>query len=116
MVVFMSDFRDASLGPHGGLHITALAALRSDERLGAHPADTLAALGTRQDRSVLSLHLWNDTVQVVACKGDNLGLQPALCSADFAKDSTEQSYKFRSADGTELVVGKWPPSGGQMVQ
>ncbi len=106
VVLFFCDFAKASHGPHLELHMTVLAAPKQGETLSDDPAAWLAAVATRQDWGMLSLHLWNDTPQVVAYNSEYLGLQAAQCQGQIAVAKDQVEFDFSDGEGASLASGR----------
>lgn len=104
LVLFICDFAEASHGPHLEFHITALAAPQTGQRLSDEPAAALAALATRKDWGVLSLHLWNDLAGVVAYNTEYLGLDARECAGRVDIAGDRLSFEF-SEGSTPLISG-----------
>ncbi len=104
LVLFICDFAQASHGAHLEFHITALSAPKAGERLSDDPAAALAALATRKDWGVLSLHLWNDTSKVVAYNTEYLGLDAQPCSGRVEVTEGRLVFDFSVGDA-KLISG-----------
>lgn len=106
LLIFICQFNDASHGPHLELHITALCAPHADARLPDAPAAALAALATKPDWGALSLHLWNDSPEVVAYNSEYLGLQAQTCVGAITPTDTAVSFDLRSTKGALISAGQ----------
>lgn len=103
-VLFVCDFPHASHGPHREVHFAALACATANQSLPDDPAALFAAIGTRQDWGVLSLHLWNDDPGVVAYNHEFLGLNAHLAYGEI--DLAHRfSFSFTDQAGAPLVSG-----------
>ena len=105
LVMFICSFTDASHGPHLEFHVTALAAPAAGVSLSDDPAEALTALALRPDWGVFSLHLWNDTPEVVAYNREYLGLNAALCGGEVSVSSSKVTFAFETPDGGLLAKG-----------
>lgn len=105
LLLFICDFREASHGPHLEFHVTALAAPEADQRLGDDPAEALAALATRKDWGVLSLHLWNDADNVVAYNTEYLGLQAMRADGRIDVSAGQVDFAFSTPEAGPIAQG-----------
>ena len=105
LILFICDFAQASHGPHLEFHVTALAAPTPGTTLPDAPEAALAALATQHDWGVLSLHLFNDTANVVAYNSEYLGLQAQLCSGAVDVSAAHVGFSFAQTDGAEIASG-----------
>ncbi|WP_370400943.1 hypothetical protein [Sulfitobacter sp. JB4-11] len=106
LVVFVCDFAEASHGPHLEFHVTALAAPVPGATVPQDRAAALSALATQADWGVLSLHLWNDTPDVVAYNSEYLGLNARRCTGFVKVMQAHLDFSFEDQDGTALSSGK----------
>ena len=105
LILFICDFAQASHGPHLEFHVTALAAPTPGTTLRDAPEAALAALATQHEWGVLSLHLFNDTANVVAYNSEYLGLQAQLCSGAVDVSAAHVGFSFAQTDGAEIASG-----------
>jgi hypothetical protein len=105
MALFVCSFTDASLGPHLELQAVALCAPTPDQRISDDPTAIAAALISHPEWGLLSLHLWNDSSNVVAYNSEYLGLGAELASGDVALGK-DFRFVFQDAKGAPLISGQ----------
>ena len=101
--LFVCQFTAASLGPHLEAHLVALASPTSGARVAEDPYAMMAALGTRPDWGLLSLHLWNDTDRVLAYNSEYLGLQAHRITGHVTLDRNAVQFDFATDTGPLLT-------------
>ena len=106
LILFICDFPKASHGPHLEFHVTALASAKAGTRIADDPAAALAALARRRDWGVLSLHLWNDSPEVVAYNSEYLGLQARQCRGEVSVAADAVTFDLSDGQGAPLATGR----------
>lgn len=104
MGLFVCTFPNASLGPHLELQAVALCAPNPGQTIADDATAFLAAMATRPDLAPFSLHLWNDSADVVAYNSDYLGLNAAQAPGEITLGKRMQ-FSFSDASGAALASG-----------
>lgn len=101
--VWVADFTEANLGPHGELQFSLFAAGARPEALPAGPWAFYGSLARPEPPLMVCHRLWNTTGRVVRYNDVHLGLEVGLAAGGL---QTDGAWRFAFADGEGRTLGR----------
>jgi hypothetical protein len=106
MGIWISNFTDASLGPHHELQFSFFVGGQQGQRIGSHPLGLLALMSSPEAR-MMCHGLWNNTPTVVAYNRELLSLNACLASSAIEYDAGTLDFRFQDGSSRQpLLSGK----------